>query len=218
MGHESLYHLPEVWKAARFMTKNCRVCGAGLIKGANWYLSRAAKGDRICNECHRAKARQWNQDHREEETIRRSAYRKEHREEIAAYDREYRQSHRTTIMAAQRMWAASHRGKEYARRLQWIKENPEKSHEQSRRRRARLANVAIEPVDEKGIYSFYNDTCIYCGNKENLTLDHVIPLNGGGIHSESNLVVACRKCNGGKCDKPIEEWIQTQPRALAWLY
>ncbi len=40
--------------------------------------------------------------------------------------------------------------------------------------------------------------CFYCGAKENLTKDHVIPTSRGGSDRPDNKVVACRKCNSDK--------------------
>ena len=47
-------------------------------------------------------------------------------------------------------------------------------------------------------------TCQYCNTpytKANLTLDHVLPLSKGGKTSWTNIVAACRPCNGRKADK-----------------
>ena len=37
--------------------------------------------------------------------------------------------------------------------------------------------------------------CLYCGNKKDLTLDHVIPRSKGGKNTWQNLVTCCKKCN-----------------------
>lgn len=39
------------------------------------------------------------------------------------------------------------------------------------------------------------DKCAYCGNTENLQLDHIIPIIKGGKNIEENIQVLCRKCN-----------------------
>ena len=47
-------------------------------------------------------------------------------------------------------------------------------------------------------------TCQYCNTpytKANLTLDHVVPLSKGGKTSWTNIVAACKSCNGRKADK-----------------
>ena len=43
-----------------------------------------------------------------------------------------------------------------------------------------------------------------------MTLDHIIPLNKGGISRYNNYVVACQKCNSSKRDKNIYEWCAEQ--------
>lgn len=48
-------------------------------------------------------------------------------------------------------------------------------------------------------------TCQYCGRKNNLTIDHVVPRHRGGGHSWSNLVTACAPCNRRKGGRTPEE-------------
>jgi len=43
--------------------------------------------------------------------------------------------------------------------------------------------------------------CHYCGekfSKEELTMDHILPLARGGKSTKGNLVIACKKCNNEK--------------------
>jgi 5-methylcytosine-specific restriction endonuclease McrA len=47
--------------------------------------------------------------------------------------------------------------------------------------------------------------CQYCGSKQNLTLDHVIPRARGGKDTWENLVAACVGCNNRKGDRTVEE-------------
>ncbi len=47
--------------------------------------------------------------------------------------------------------------------------------------------------------------CVYCGSKDNLTLDHVIPKSKGGKSNWENLVTACHRCNSRKSDRTPEE-------------
>jgi 5-methylcytosine-specific restriction endonuclease McrA len=44
-------------------------------------------------------------------------------------------------------------------------------------------------------------TCQYCGAKEDLTFDHVIPRSKGGLTTWQNVVTACSPCNLRKGDK-----------------
>lgn len=48
-------------------------------------------------------------------------------------------------------------------------------------------------------------TCQYCGIKENLFVDHIIPESQGGELIDSNLVTACKSCNSKKSNRTPEE-------------
>ncbi|XP_010257698.1 PREDICTED: uncharacterized protein LOC104597692 [Nelumbo nucifera] len=54
---------------------------------------------------------------------------------------------------------------------------------------------------------FFRDmfTCQYCSSRENLTIDHVLPVSKGGEWKWENLVTACAKCNSRKGQKTLEE-------------
>lgn len=55
------------------------------------------------------------------------------------------------------------------------------------------------------IYKRDGHSCVYCGSKKNLTLDHVIPKSRGGGNTWNNLVTSCMRCNNIKADKTPEE-------------
>lgn len=40
--------------------------------------------------------------------------------------------------------------------------------------------------------------CVYCGSNENLCLDHILPIDLGGMDDIQNLATACKSCNSGK--------------------
>lgn len=41
-------------------------------------------------------------------------------------------------------------------------------------------------------------SCVYCGTKENLTVDHITAYSRGGAHNISNFQCLCAKCNRKK--------------------
>lgn len=47
--------------------------------------------------------------------------------------------------------------------------------------------------------------CQYCGAPAT-SVDHMLPQSRGGTDDLSNLVAACRACNGGKRNKTADEW------------
>jgi len=62
----------------------------------------------------------------------------------------------------------------------------------------------------KQIFEEWDHRCAYC-DKPADTLDHVVPKSKGGMTVKSNLITACRICNGSKSDKPYKEWYRDQP-------
>ena len=52
-------------------------------------------------------------------------------------------------------------------------------------------------------YIFKRDgKCLKCGENNDLTIDHVVPVSMGGDNHHSNLQVLCRKCNSIKGNYP----------------
>jgi len=47
--------------------------------------------------------------------------------------------------------------------------------------------------------------CQYCGHRERLTLDHVVPRSRGGPDAWDNLVAACVPCNNRKGNRTPDE-------------
>jgi len=53
----------------------------------------------------------------------------------------------------------------------------------------------IWPATRKRIYARDGHACVHCGEREDLTLDHITPRSRGGSNKPTNLVTACRRCN-----------------------
>ena len=57
-------------------------------------------------------------------------------------------------------------------------------------------------------------TCQYCGDKRDLTFDHLLPKSRGGLTDWGNVVTACSTCNvkkGGKLYKDCELKLANKP-------
>ncbi len=48
--------------------------------------------------------------------------------------------------------------------------------------------------------------CIYCGSRDDLSVDHLIPRNRGGPDIGDNAITACKSCNSSKGDRGVYEW------------
>ncbi|MCK5833725.1 HNH endonuclease [bacterium] len=49
-------------------------------------------------------------------------------------------------------------------------------------------------ADDERLKMILPQSCCYCGSKEHLTADHLIPRKKGGANTGDNLVWACRAC------------------------
>jgi hypothetical protein len=88
----------------------------------------------------------------------------------------------------------------------------------------------------KEIKEKWENQCAYCGSKENLTIDHIVPQSKGGTDFTKNVVCCCHSCNQSKghehwklwyvqqdfysedkFDK-IEEWMKPDPPTNLFAY
>ena len=61
------------------------------------------------------------------------------------------------------------------------------------------------------IYILNRDkVCIYCGSKERLGFDHIIPYQNKGNSSLVNIVIACKSCNSSKRNKEVSQWCKNK--------
>lgn len=69
------------------------------------------------------------------------------------------------------------------------------------------ANVPYKRVmlSRKNVLKRDQNTCQYCGEEGNLTIDHVVPKSRGGRDTWENLVAACVACNNRKGDQTPDE-------------
>ncbi|WNN91358.1 HNH endonuclease [Gloeocapsopsis dulcis] len=74
----------------------------------------------------------------------------------------------------------------------------------------------VPSVNRREVLRRDNHTCQYCGSRKHLTLDHVLPVSRGGLHTWDNVVTACERCNQRKSDRtPLEAGmpLYTKPKA-----
>jgi 5-methylcytosine-specific restriction endonuclease McrA len=71
----------------------------------------------------------------------------------------------------------------------------------------RYVNLPYRSVilNRHNIFKRDQNKCQYCGQTQDLTLDHLIPRSRGGKSIWTNLVTACLSCNAKKGDKLISE-------------
>ena len=63
------------------------------------------------------------------------------------------------------------------------------------------------PFEEwSAVLKFFNHECAYCGAKDGLEQEHIIPVNDGGTYRIGNIVPSCRSCNASKGTKNVDSW------------
>lgn len=117
-------------------------------------------------------------------------------------------------------WKAKHAADPLPMRAkvkEWAIKNPEKVRlmrcEAEGRRRARKAKVTVDLKGVRQIYSAIYDAlyieCYWCEKpmeRDDRTIDHLIPLSRGGPHAALNLAPCCSACNKRKHNKTPDEY------------
>lgn len=101
--------------------------------------------------------------------------------------------------------------KEWTRRnpaymRQYHRKNYETMKAVKHRKRVRVEQSAGSYTGDEWIdlCNVFNNQCLSCGSRENLEVDHVIPLAIGGSNEVSNLQPLCRTCNASKGSRIID--------------
>jgi 5-methylcytosine-specific restriction endonuclease McrA len=211
-------------------SKTCSKCRK-LTPLENFRIDRSAKDGRqsACKPC------QKNYYQANAETIKAKSkkYRADNIDKVREQQRVYHLNNAEKKKATARKWYADNlqRARELRRRTydrdperwinktaEWKKANRSRANQSdlnsAHTRRARINSGKSFDISLGEMTKLRSQNCVYCGEKNSIELDHVIPLSRGGSHSIGNLVAACRTCNASKGSKTIMEWRKRKsPRA-----
>lgn len=68
--------------------------------------------------------------------------------------------------------------------------------------------MTIGPLaDDERLKMVLPQACCYCGSRELLSVDHLMPTKRRGANTGDNLVWACRSCNSSKGAQDVLEWL-----------
>ena len=152
-----------------------------------WARARyAAKADRAALAAY---ARAYRQSHPEKAEQR--------REQARARAASHREQHR----ASARAWRAAHPERHRQDLAVWLAAHPGVDAEYTARRRARIRDAYVAPVNRRAIFERDGGRCGICRKPvafESMHLDHVIPLARGGTHEPKNVQVTHPLCNQRK--------------------
>lgn len=60
-------------------------------------------------------------------------------------------------------------------------------------------------LTRQNVFKRDRSRCVYCGSRDALTIDHVVPRSMGGRDAWDNLVTACQRCNARKGNMTVEQ-------------
>jgi 5-methylcytosine-specific restriction endonuclease McrA len=92
------------------------------------------------------------------------------------------------------------------RSLREKKDQRRENHHRYRSRRRELAAPGVTERDWKRLLARHDGRCAYCGSSGRITVDHILPLSRGGMHSIGNVLPACFSCNASKRDRLLIIW------------
>jgi len=91
---------------------------------------------------------------------------------------------------------AEGKAKVKANHLAWRKRNMDRVRSTVRLMQHKLRGAGeVALKDWEDIVSMFDGRCAYCGVKDRMTIEHVIPFCKGGRHEADNVVPACGSCN-----------------------
>jgi len=104
---------------------------------------------------------------------------------LQRYRQAYYKANRTRILDLNRRWRAKHQP-----RVNFLK--------RAYKQRKRNAPGSFASEQFQALIQHYGRNCLCCGEQQELTADHVIPLNQGGADGIGNIQPLCASCNSAK--------------------
>lgn len=131
-------------------------------------------------------------------------YRQQHKDRQNEYHREYRQEHKKKKIEEDKKYRQKHPG----RLREYRKTHREQGNKSSRKykatkMKANFWELWMDVVWQQKLIET-NGYCPLCHKFigiDKLTMDHIIPLNKGGLHRIDNVQPLCISCNCSKQDK-----------------
>jgi 5-methylcytosine-specific restriction endonuclease McrA len=203
-------------------TGKCIVCKkeyARIYREKN--KERIQEGVRNCwkknKEKYKVAKKKWRENNKEKRTIASREWQRNNKDKVKERNKKWKTNNKDKVNKAEKNRRLKNPEKFKEADRKWSKNNPEKTRIKNQRRRAKLANSygAYTQNEWKNLCNLYDNRCLACGKKNNLTVDHVIPLDLGGANTIDNIQPLCKPCNSSKCNKHID--YRTKPLMERWV-
>lgn len=159
-----------------------------------------------CRECCRLNRVSYSKKNKEIIKERTKQYYKKNKEILYERTKQWRKENKEKSDAIYARYRKTKKRKIVLKKYQESELGKRTGANRSQRRRARLSQCETFVILDKEIRRLRNSPCNVCGSKENIHLDHIIPITRNGRHSIGNLQPLCQHCNCSKNDKLMAEW------------
>jgi 5-methylcytosine-specific restriction endonuclease McrA len=159
-----------------------------------------------CRECANAMKRDMSPKQRERKNAKNRKYRAENREAVKLTNRKQYLNKREERIAAAILWIENNRELHSLYQRRNAHKHRERNAGYARARRAKLKLNGTYAISLQEVRNLISKPCFYCGKIGKSTIDHVIPIELGGVDGIGNLVPACKSCNSSKSDLTIMQW------------
>lgn len=188
------------------------------------------------NKSANERSKEWYEANREKAIEARKNYNNKNKERLSDYSKDWYeknkliqsekkkekyQENKKQIAEKTKKYRTDNPDKVKESHKKWRENNKDKTKEKLHNYRARKAGAFIETVKFSKVFESSKGICYICKctvstellpnrilPKNYGVLDHVIPLNKGGLHCYENIKLACHECNSRKSDHIPEEGIQ----------
>lgn len=176
------------------------------------------------------KIKKYRKDNKKEISKRRKEHYNEHKEEIIEKNKEYYNNNKEEISKKKKECYDKHREeisernkKYYNNNKEEIKENNKEYRKNNPNKYFNYSNKRRQLKDNQGngitknqwleMMQFFEWRCAYSGiilDKNNRSIDHVVPLTNGGLNESWNCIPMLKNYNSSKSTKNMEDWYMQQ--------
>lgn len=153
--------------------------------------------------------REWRTINKEHLRLKSKEWRIKNKEYKKKIDREYRINNKEKVNLNKRKYYSNNKDKVNNMKKKYNSSFKGKINRTKRNHKVLSLKHKVKfDLTSEQIKELFNkyDSCIYCGRKDKLSLDHLHPITKNGDTSINNIVISCRPCNASKGDRDVEEW------------
>ena len=161
--------------------------------------------------------KQYYEDNKDEIAKQKKQYYEDNKEEMLEYQKQYREEHKEYFTEYQKQYYEDNKDEILEKNKQYRENNPHIQLNNHNKRRQLEENQGRGITKEQWyeMMNFFNWCCAYSGeyignDSEHRTIDHIIPLNNGGLNEPWNCVPCFANYNYSKNTRNMLEWYVQQ--------